>query len=223
MNPAEGDDDLEQLEISLLLDAIAHRYGYDFRGYSPASLRRRIRRVLDHEGVASPSALQDRVLRDPRALARLVNRLSIHVTTMFRDPPFYTALRDRIVPLLRTWPFVRIWVAGCATGEEAYSLAILLHEANLYARCRIYATDLAPDLVLRARRGIYPIEALDGFEANYRASGGTGALRDWFRIDHRYAVVRDAPRSNLVFAQHNLVSDGSFNEFHLVLCRNVLI
>lgn len=216
-------DDLEALEIELLLTAVARRYGYDFRDYSPASIRRRIRRAMEIERVATPSALQDRVLRDPAALSRLISGVAIHVTAMFRDPTFYRALREKVVPVLRTWPFIRVWVAGCATGEEAYSIAILLHEAGLYDRSRIYATDLSPDLLLRAKHGIYPLELIRGYAANHRMSGATGDFESYWRTDADNAILRDPLRKNLLFSQHNLASDGSFNEFHLILCRNVLI
>jgi chemotaxis protein methyltransferase CheR len=219
----EDGSDLETLEIELLLTAVARRYGYDFRNYAPASLRRRIRRAMEIERVTSPSQLQDRVLRDPAALSRLVTGVAIHVTSMFRDPTFYRALRERIVPMLRTWPFLRVWVAGCSTGEEAYSIAILLHEAGLYERSRVYATDLSPDLLVRAKHGIYPLDAMKSYAVNYRMSGGEADFSSYWRTDDDNAILRDHLRKNLVFSQHNLASDGSFNEFHLILCRNVLI
>lgn len=218
-----SDEDLEALEVELLLGAIAHRYGYDFRNYVRSSLRRRIRRAVHKEGVADISALQSRILHDPECMQRFVSNIAVCTTSMFRDASFYLALRRRVVPFLRTYPFVRIWHVGCATGEEVYSMAILLEEEGLYDRCRIYATDLCDDLLDRARAGIYRLDKLRRDATSYRRAGGTRDLAVYYRVEHDSAVVRDGLRRNIVFAQHNLVSDGSFNEFHVIVCRNVLI
>jgi chemotaxis protein methyltransferase CheR len=216
-------DDLETLEIELLLTAIARRFGYDFRHYSPASLKRRIRRAVTREGVQSISGLTERLLHHPDALQRFVSVLSVHATAMFRDPAFYRALRGSVVPLLRTYPFVRIWHAGCSTGEEVYSLAILLSEEGIYDRCRIYATDISGDLVERARAGIFALKDMREYTANYIAAGGTSEFSSYYVADHRSALMREPLRRHLVFSQHNLASDSSFNEFHVILCRNVMI
>ena len=214
---------VEDVELDLLLEGIARRYGYDFRHYARGSLRRRVRQAMVNEGLRTLSALQERILRDPQCLYRFVGRLSVHVTSMFRDPEFYLALRKQVVPQLRTYPFVRVWHAGCATGEEVYSLAIVLHEEGLYERTRIYATDLSDQVLQQAKRGIFPLSSMRKYIGNYHRAGGLADFTDYYRADHDHAILRQEIRSNLVFSQHNLVSDGSFNEFHLVFCRNVLI
>jgi chemotaxis protein methyltransferase CheR len=214
---------VEELEAELLLTAVARRYGYDFRQYSAASLRRRLRRAMHEERVRTLSALQERLLHDPAALTRFVTALSVHVTGMFRDPQVYRAIRQRVVPLLRTWPFVRIWHAGCSTGEEVYSLAVVLHEEGLLDRCRIYATDLSDELLEKASRGVYPLRAMREHTAAYHQAGGRADFSSYYTADATHAILRDHLRRNVVFSQHNLVSDGSFNEFHLILCRNVMI
>jgi chemotaxis protein methyltransferase CheR len=218
-----AEDDLEELELDLLLTGIARRWGYDFRGYSPASLRRRVRKAMHGEGVRSLSALQERVLHRPEALGRFISTLSVNVTGMFRDPQVYRALRRQVLPMLRTYPFVRIWHAGCSTGEEVYSMAILLHEEGLLERCRIYATDISDDLLQRARRGVFPLRDMQEHTAAYQRAGGKGDFSTYYIADHQSAILRDELRRHLVFSQHNLVSDGSFNEFQHILCRNVLI
>lgn len=217
------DQDIEDIEIQLLLDAIMHRYGYDFRNYAPASLRRRIRLVAEKEGVKSISALQGNILRDAACMARFVTTLSVPVTAMFRDPPFYRALRDEVIPMLRTYPFIRVWHAGCSTGEEVYSLAILLTEAELYERCRIYATDLSDATLQAATRGIYDISFMRAYTQNYQQFGGTQEFSSYYTADHQRVILSPRLRRNIVFSQHNLVSDGPFNEFNLILCRNVMI
>lgn len=216
-------EDLEILEIELLLAAISRRYGYDFRNYAPASLRRRVRRVLAKEELSTVSELQSRILRDPYCMQRFVTHLAVSVTSMFRDPIFYLAFRNEVVPLLRTYPFVRIWHAGCSTGEEVYSLAIVLSEEGLYDRCRIYATDLSDELLDRAQSGIYSLNHMREFTHNYLRAGGDSDFSSYYTADHKNAILRSDLRRNIVFAQHNLVSDGSFNEFHVILCRNVII
>jgi chemotaxis protein methyltransferase CheR len=217
------EDDLEDLELDLLLTGIARRWGYDFRGYSPASLRRRVRRAMGAEGVRTLSALQERVLHRPESLERFIASLSVNVTGMFRDPQVYRALRRQVLPMLRTYPFVRIWHAGCSTGEEVYSMAILLHEEGLLERCRIYATDLSDELLQRARRGVFPLRDMQEHTAAYHRAGGKADFSTYYTADHQSAILREDLRRNVVFSQHNLVSDGSFNEFQLILCRNVLI
>lgn len=214
---------LEELEIELLLTGIARRYGYDFRNYARASLRRRIATVLEREEVSCISALQARILHDPICMERFIETISVHVTSMFRDPAFYRALRREVVPILRTYPFVRAWVAGCSTGEEVYSLAILLEEEGLYDRCRLYATDMSNALLRRAARGIIPLPRMRENTRNYQAADGQRDFSWYYTADDENAVLREDLRRNIVFSQHNLVSDGTFNEFNIVFCRNVLI
>jgi chemotaxis protein methyltransferase CheR len=221
--PLDIAQNVEDLEIQLLLDGILHRYGYDFRHYAAASLRRRIRTIVEKEGVPSISALQERILREPSCMARFITSLSVPVTAMFRDPSFYRALRSEIIPMLRTYPFVRIWHAGCSTGEEVYSLAILLMEENLYDRCRIYATDLSDATLQRATKGIYDLSRMRDYTHNYQVFGGQRDFSSYYTADHERVIFSPRLRKNIVFSQHNLVSDGPFNEFNLILCRNVMI
>jgi chemotaxis protein methyltransferase CheR len=215
--------DVEDIEVALLLEAIYRRYGFDFREYAPASLRRRLWRRAHGEGVETISALQDRVLHDPACMERLLLDLSINVTAMFRDPPFYIAFREKVVPLLRTYPFTRIWVAGCSTGEEVYSLAILLDEAELLDRARIYATDINEAVLERARLGVFPLDKMQEYTHNYLEAGGSRAFSEYYLADYDGAVFDRRLTANAVFAQHNLVSDSAFNEFHVIVCRNVMI
>jgi chemotaxis protein methyltransferase CheR len=213
----------EDLELELLLEGIFRRYGYDFRGYAGASLRRRLWKRAHTEGLETLTALLDRVLHDPGALDRLLGDLSINVTEMFRDPSFHRSLRSRVFPLLRTYPFVRIWVAGCSTGEEVLSLAIALHEEGLLQRTRIYATDMNEAALGRAQERRVPADRLDEFSDNYARAGGGGALRDYCTVRGSTAIFDAALTRSVVWAQHNLASDRSFNEFHIILCRNVMI
>lgn len=223
VSPTAPGHALEDLEISLLLEGVYRHAGHDFRGHAPASIRRRVRHCLQTEGLGTVSALQNQVLHDPAALQRLLDAFCVHVTEMFRDPPFYRALREEVLPLLRTYPSLRIWHAGCATGEEVYSVAMLLDEAGLLDRAQIYATDVSAAVLAVARRGQYPEAKLRAFEHNYRLSGGTRAFGAYVRPAGGHGVVAAALRQRVTWAQHNLVTDGSFNEFHLVLCRNVLM
>jgi chemotaxis protein methyltransferase CheR len=215
--------ELENLEIELLLTGIERHWGYDFRGYAPASLRRRVRNAMERERVSTISALQERVLHDPMAMARFVEALSVGVTSMFRDPEFYATLRDQALPRLRTYPFVRIWNAGCSTGEEAYSMAVLLHEAGMLDRCRIYATDISDRALERAQKGIFSLDAVRRFSIEYKRAGGRLDLSHYYISDDRNAIFKQFLRKNLVFSQHNLATDEAFNEFNLILCRNVMI
>jgi chemotaxis protein methyltransferase CheR len=220
--PSERDD-LEEIELSLLLEAVFRRYGFDFREYAPASLRRRVWRRAHAEGVETLSALQDRLLHDPQCMERLLLDLSINVTAMFRDPTFYVAFREKVVPLLRTYPFTRIWVAGCSTGEEVYSLAILLSESDLYERARIYATDINETVLERARTGVFPLDKMREYTQNYIKAGGRRAFSEYYLAAYDGAQFQRSLLENVVFAQHNLVSDRSFNEFNVIVCRNVMI
>lgn len=215
--------DVEALELELLLEAMYRRYGAEFRGYARTSLRRRVRNVLHQEKLPTISALQERILRDPEAMARLLDQLSVCVTSMFRDPTFFRAFREKVVPHLWAAPFVRVWCAGAATGEEVYSLAVLLSEEGLYERCRLYATDINSGLIEKAKRGVFAATLMREYEENYRAAGGKHALTEYFRVAYERATPTKALRRNIVFAQHNLATDRSFNEFNVILCRNVMI
>jgi chemotaxis protein methyltransferase CheR len=219
----QGGAELERIEIDLLLEGVYRHYGLDFRGYALGSLKRRLARRIREEGVETLSGLQDKVLHDAEAMERLLVALSISVTSMFRDPTFYTAFREKVVPLLRTYPFIRIWNAGCATGEETYSLAIVLEEAGLLDRTRIYATDFNPGVVDKARSAEFPLSRMKTYTENYLKAGGTKEFSRYYTADGAVARFTPSLLQNVVFARHNLVSDGSFNEFHGILCRNVLI
>jgi chemotaxis protein methyltransferase CheR len=221
--PFAGVPALERLEMELLLEAIYRHYGYDFRNYAPSSLRRRLRKRLDAEGLSTFSALQERVLHDPVAMAGLLRDMSVSVTGMFRDPTFFRSLREQVVPMLRTYPSVRIWHAGCATGEEVYAMAILLEEEGLYERSRLYATDMNAEALERARTGIYPIARMREYTTSYQQAGGTRSFSDYYTASYGAALFDARLRDNVLFAQHNLATDTSFSEFNVILCRNVLI
>jgi chemotaxis protein methyltransferase CheR len=221
--PLSYDPQLERLEIELLLEAVFRHYGFDFRSYAYASIRRRLWRRIEAEGLKTVTALQERVLHDPTMMERLLLDLSINVTAMFRDPSFYLAFREKVIPLLRTYPFFRIWHAGCSTGEEVYSMAILLEEEGLYDRARIYATDINEVVVHRARAGIFPLERMQEYTENYIRAGGTRSFSEYYVAKYDGALFSPALQRNVVFSQHNLVTDRSFAEFNVILCRNVLI
>ncbi len=214
---------LEELETKLLLDGVFSYYGYDFRNYAVPSLKRRIADLLISEGLPNISSLQARVLRDLPCMERFIAKLSINVTSMFRDPAFYLTFRKKLVPYLKTYPFIRIWHAGCATGEEVYSLAILLQEENLYQRCRIYATDFNEKILHKAQSGIFPLANMQEYTRNYQLAGGTGSFSSYYTAQYGSAIFHSSLKQNMVFSVHNLVTDGSFNEFNVVLCRNVMI
>jgi chemotaxis protein methyltransferase CheR len=214
---------LEQLEVELLLEAIYRRYGFDFREYAEASLKRRLWRRMNAEGVATITRLQDLLLHDPECMERLLLDLSINVTSMFRDPSFYVALREKVVPSLRTYPFTRIWCAGCSTGEEVYSLAILLQEEGLYERARIYATDINESVLETAQAGVFPLDRMQQYTQNYIRGGGTKEFSSYYVAAYDRARFSRDLMDNVVWAQHNLAMDRAFNEFNVILCRNVLI
>jgi chemotaxis protein methyltransferase CheR len=215
--------EVENLEIDLLLEGVARRYGNDFRGYARSSLRRRVRALVASEGLSTVSGFQERVLHDEGTLARLVGALTAGDVGMFRDPSYHLTFRRRIVPLLRTYPFVRIWHAGCSTGEEVYAMVILLAEESLASRVRIYATDTAEGALARARSGVYPVDQLPVWEARYAQAGGRASLADWVRVGPDGFTFDPALRENVVFGQHDLATDRSFNEFNVVVCRNVML
>jgi chemotaxis protein methyltransferase CheR len=215
--------DLEALEIDLLLQSLFEHYGYDFREYARASLKRRIWSVIQKEGVKTISGLQERLLHDAECMERFLLAVSVNVTSLFRDPGFFLAFRQTVVPMLRTYPFIRIWHAGCSTGEEVYSMAILLEEEGIYDRCRIYATDMNVSVLRQAREGIFSLEHERLYSTNYQDAGGARQLADYYTSAYGSAMFRSDLKRNLVFSEHNLVSDQSFNEFHVILCRNVMI
>lgn len=218
-----ADTVIEDIEIPLLLEAIYQRWGYDFRNYAVASLKRRVRRILELEGLSSVSALQERVLRDAGCMQRFIEQETVAVTSMFRDPGFYRSFRELAVPLLRQQPSLRIWQAGCASGEEVYSLAILLHEEGLLGNTHLYATDINQRNLDAAREGIYPLEKMKEYTENYQAAGGRAAFSEYYHASHGAVVMRADLSKHIVWAMHNLVTDASFNEFDLIICRNVLI
>ena len=220
--PADPES-VEALELELLLEAIYRHYGYDFRGYARTSIRRRIAKVMRDEQLSTISGLQDRVLHDASAWDRFLQGISVNVSAMFRDPHFFLAFRRLAIPLLRTYPFLRIWQAGCSLGEEAYSLAILLEEEGLYDRSLIYATDINEGTLRQAREAIFPADLMQKYTQNYLLSGGRRSFSEYYTARYEYAVMRPSLKRNIVFSQHNLVSDGAFNEFNVVLCRNVMI
>jgi chemotaxis protein methyltransferase CheR len=215
--------ELEKIEIELLLEGIYRQYGFDFRSYAYSSLKRRLWKRIHQEGMATVSELQSRVLHDPAMMEGLLLDLSINVTAMYRDPGFYLAFRTQVVPLLRTYPFIRIWHAGCSTGEEVYSMAILLQEEGLYDRARIYATDINELVLQRARAGIFPLEKMQEYTQNYLRAGGARSFSEYYTAMYDGALFNSSLSRNVVFSQHNLVTDGSFAEFNVILCRNVMI
>ncbi len=221
--PPQYDPDLEQLEVQLLLEGIFKQYGFDFRSYAYASVRRRLWKRIEAEGLTTISGLQERVLHEPAMMERLLLDLSINVTAMFRDPGFYRVFREHVVPTLRTYPFIRLWHAGCATGEEVYSMAMLLEEESLYERSRIYATDINEVVLQKAKAGIFPIDRMQEYTENYIAAGGKRAFSDYYVAKYGGALFSPHLTRNVVFSQHNLVTDSSFSEFNAILCRNVLI
>jgi chemotaxis protein methyltransferase CheR len=214
---------VEDIEISLLLDGLYRVHGFDFRDYSRASIKRRILELLRAENLETISAYQARILHDHACLERFLLGVSVHATSMFRDPSFYLTFRKRVVPLLRTYPTVQIWIAGCSTGEEVYSLAILLEEERLYGKCRIYATDISQSVLRRARDGIFPLAAMRDYTNNYHRAGGVHEFSDYYTAQYDSVIFSSALRKNVVFSEHNLATDGSFNEFQVILCRNVMI
>ncbi len=223
--PAITDEQVqvEDIEIRLLLEAIYQLYGYDFRSYSPASMRRRIMHRLTMSGFSTVLEMTDRVLRDRQFFVVLLNDLTVNVTEMFRDPEFYKAFREEVVPVLKTFPFIKIWHAGCSTGEEIYSMAILLEEEGLYERAMLYATDIDKNVLAAAKKGIYPIHAFKQYTDNYRRAGGRQSLSDYATARYDSVIMEQRLKRNIVFADHDLATDQVFGEMHVILCRNVLI
>ncbi len=213
----------DDIEMSLLLEALHRRYHYDFRGYAATSIRRRLTHAQERLGCRSLSALQDRVLHDPAVLPQLIGYLTIQVSEMFRDPGYYRMLREQVVPHLRTYPSIKVWVAGCANGEELYSLAILFREEGLEQRTLFYATDISPAARERAESGVFGIDRIAQFTENHRLSGGRTSLSDYYTAAYGAAIFDKTLRARTVFSEHSLASDEVFSEVHLVSCRNVLI
>jgi chemotaxis protein methyltransferase CheR len=213
----------EMLELQLLLEGIYRRYGFDFREYAPASLKRRVWRRVQAERAGTIAGLLALVLHDADVMERLLLDLSINVTSMFRDPTFYAAFRGQVVPMLRTYPFTRIWIAGCSTGEEVYSLAILLKEEGLYDRTRIYATDINETVLERAREGVFPLEKMKEYTGNYIRAGGKRSFSEYYLAKYEGVLFDRTLTQNVVWAPHNLVQDRSFNTFNVIVCRNVMI
>lgn len=214
---------IEDIEQRLLLDAIYHQYHYDFRAYAQASLKRRLRSALSQFGCKTLSQLQDRVLHEPAVFTGLLQFLTVQVSDMFRDPSYFLGLRNEVVPILRTYPSIKVWVAGCSAGEEVYSLAILLHEEGLLDRTLIYATDINPHALRAAEQGVYDLERVAAFTANHAQSGGRSSLSDYYTARYGRVMFDKTLREHMVFSDHSLATDSVFAEVHLVSCRNVLI
>jgi chemotaxis protein methyltransferase CheR len=215
--------EIDDLEIGLLLEAIYQRYGYDFKHYSRASLKRRINNFLSKTEFARPTEIIPALLDDKSLMQALIYNISVTVTEMFRDPFVYKAIRQEIVGALKTYPFIKIWHAGCATGQEVYSMAILLKEEGLYGRCLIYATDINDQALEEAKKGIYPVQKVKEYTANYQKSGGKESFSDYYHAKYDSVILNQDLKKNIVFANHNLVSDMVFGEIHFVMCRNALI
>ena len=216
----ERDSDIE---LRLLIEAIYLKYSYDFRDYSGASIKRRVHHALGQFECKTISALQERVLHDPGAFMQLLQLLTIPVSEMFRDPTHFLAIREEVVPLLRTYPSIKIWIAGCSTGEEVYSMAILLREEGLLDRTLIYATDINPRSLEKAKQGIFSLENIRGYTQNYLKAGGQREFSEYYTAAYDYAIFDKSLRENVTFADHSLATDSVFSETHLISCRNVLI
>jgi chemotaxis protein methyltransferase CheR len=212
-----------EIEFHLLIEAIYHLYHYDFRAYAAASLRRRMKTAMVRFRCDTLSQLQDRVMHEPAVFPKLLDHLTVQVSEMFRDPSYFRSLREQVVPLLRTYPSLKVWVAGCSAGEEAYSLAILLREEGLLSRTLIYATDINPHTLQRAEAGVYPIDRIAGFTVNHRESGAGSSLSEYYTAAYGRAIFDKSLRDHIVFSDHSLATDSVFAEVQLVSCRNVLI
>jgi chemotaxis protein methyltransferase CheR len=221
----DADEFLENqnIELQLLLQAVYLKYGYDFRNYAKASIKRRIQHRLNSDGFPNISAMQHRVLNDVSFFDTLLLDLSINVTEMFRDSTFYRALREKVFPVLKTFPYLKIWHAGCSSGEEVYSMAILLKEAGLYERAQLYATDMNEVVLKQAKEGIYPINRLKQYTGNYQKAGGQESFSEYYTAHYDHVVMNKSLKEHILFSDHNLATDGVFGEMHLIMCRNVLI
>lgn len=210
-------------QVEILINDVLEQYGYDFTGYSRASLKRRLLRLYGLDRQVSFAEFRYKVTNDSVYFKRFVEQITVNVTEMFRDPNFYKALRNKVLPNLGTYPFIRIWLAGCSTGEEAYSMAIVLKELNLLSKSLIYATDINPTVLEKAGQGMFPLSQMKQYSENYIASGGTNDFSAYYSANYSLAKFNDELKEKMIFSTHNLVSDHSFNEFQLILCRNVLI
>jgi chemotaxis protein methyltransferase CheR len=210
-------------EVEYLIKDVYEMYGYDFSEYSRASFKRRVNRICLIDRFTSFAELRYTILNDPEYLKRFVEEITVNVTEMFRDPHFFKALREKILPQLGTYPLIRVWVAGCSTGEEAYSMAILLKEANLYHKSLIYGTDLNPSVLETARSGVFPLQQMKTYSENYILSGGKKDFSDYYTANYDSVRFDKSLQEKLILSTHNLVSDSSFNSFQLIICRNVLI
>jgi chemotaxis protein methyltransferase CheR len=217
------DKDRMEPEILSLLKTVYDKYGYDFREYSEAHVKRRLLNRMAMSGLKSISQMQSVITHDELLASKLLQDLSITVTEMFRDPEFYRSLRENVIPVLKTYPFIKIWHAGCSTGEEAYSMAIILKEEGLYERTTLYATDFNQQALNKAKEGIFSTQSMQEYTGNYKLSGGKKSFSDYHVSDHDHVIMNQSLKKNIVWANHNLVTDGVFAEVHLVLCRNVLI
>lgn len=217
------ESDVEAIEVRLVLEAIHAKYGYDLRDYAQTSMRRRVLAALAKSRLEHLGALQHQLLADPGFFADVLDDLTVRVTEMFRDPGFYRAFRQRVVPVLRTYPLLKIWHGGCSSGEEAYGNAIILEEEGLYDRAQLYATDLNPRALEQARHGLYPADRFALFGENYEKSGGKSKLSAYYTEAYAQVALRESLKRNILFFQHNLVSDHVFGEMHVIFCRNVFI
>ena len=221
--PATPKEDIQEIELDLLLEAIFQRYGYDFRHYARASVKRRVQRILEKSGCARISEMIPRFLYDEAFSHAAIQEFSVAVTEMFRDPEFYRSFRQIVVPYLKTYPYIRVWHAGCAMGEEVYSMAILLQEEGLYDRSTIFATDFNEAVLDKAREGIYALKDIRQYTLNYASAGGVRSFGDYYHARYESAIMDPSLKSRVTFASHNLATDGVFGELHVIFCRNVLI
>jgi chemotaxis protein methyltransferase CheR len=214
---------INEQEVAMLLNDVLERYGYDFTAYAPASINRRVNHLFQADRFPSFAEYRYRIISDPEYALRFVEEITVNVTEMFRDPGFYSALRTEVLPVLATYPFIRVWHAGCSTGEEVYSLAILLKEANLLHKSVIYATDINTRVLEKGRKGMFRLSQMQQYSRNYMEAGGKEDFSSYYTANYDYAKFREYLGEKIIFSPHNLVTDGSFNEFQLIVCRNVLI
>ncbi|KGR75720.1 CheR family methyltransferase [Ureibacillus sinduriensis] len=219
----ELSNEYTDLEIDLLLKAVFRLSGYDFRLYNRSSITRRIENRMRISNLATITELTNSIIHNKDYLHQILNDFSINVTEMFRNPSFFKAFREEVIPKLRDFPEIRIWHAGCATGEEVFSMAILMEEEGLMDKTVIYATDMNEDVLEKAKNGVFPIHKMQAYTKNYQLAGGKESFSQYYKTDRQYAYFHKSLLENIIFAQHNLVTDQSFNEFHIIICRNVLI
>lgn len=215
--------EIEEIELDLLLEAISRRYGYDFKGYAKSSLKRRFIEVVERYGLSGHIELIDTILRDKSFFEKILCEITVNVTEMFRDASFYSQFRETIVPILRSYPTIKIWSAGCSTGEEPFSIAILLHEEGLLDRTKIYATDISHDAINKAKQGIFSIDLIKKYTQNYNKMGGKCEFSDYYHVNYDHGCIKNTIKEKIIFDCHNLVTDAPFSTVNLVLCRNVMI